>query len=431
MKRLTVLGIPIPQSEIQSWSFLVIILVSLPALCLGQYNRSGSRSRPPRLKVVQLAEPNLTGSVSFEQALTRRQNVRQFTGQPLEPAQIGQLAWAGQGITEPIKGLRTAPSIGASYPMKLYFATQEAMFAYNPQKHTLEETFSGDVRTKLAAALKQEAVAGAGCNIIVVGSVRKVVTRYRNKARECMLLEAGHIAQNIQLQAVCLGLGSVAIGTFDTGQIRAICRLSAALEPMYIICVGYPAAEAARQKPEQQDQGGETDTTPLKRAVFIIASQNYRDEELFETKRVLDQAGVQTLIASSRVGLIRGMLGTTAQAMTTLNQLRVDDYDAIIFVGGSGAAEYFNNPVALNIARQAAQKKKVLAAICIAPTVLANAGVLKGLKATSFSSEQLKLQNAGARYTGAAVERDGLIITASDPRAASQFGRAIAAALAP
>jgi len=107
----------------------------------------------------------------------------------------------------------------------------------------------------------------------------------------------------------------------------------------------------------------------------------------------------------------------------------VDDYDAIIFVGGPGATEYFDNPIALNIARQAAYRGKVLAAICIAPAVLANAGVLGGIRATSFWSERDRLQNAGAIYTGAPVERDGLIITASDPRAARQFGRAIAQTL--
>jgi len=139
---------------------------------------------------------------------------------------------------------------------------------------------------------------------------------------------------------------------------------------------------------------------------------------------------VQTVIASSRTGLVRGMLGGGAEARILVNDIVVDDYDAIIFVGGPGASEYFNSPVALNIAREAANKQKILAAICIAPTVLANAGVLKGVTATSFLSERVRLIRAGARYTGAPVERDGLIITASGPMAAIQFGRAIAEALA-
>jgi len=405
---------------------LVIILTGFSALCLGQY-----RSRVSPLKIIQLAEPKLTGPVSFEQALVKRRSVRQFTGQPLKFGQIGQLAWAGQGITEPQRGLRTAPSAGALYPIKLYCATPEGMFVYNPQQHSLEETFSADIRGSLAiAALRQEVVANAACDIIVAGSTRKVAAKYGDRARRFMLLEAGHIAQNIQLQAVCLELGSVTVGAFDINQVRKVCKLPIDLEPIYIICVGYPADQDVRQRPEEQSRDRTTDTARAKRAVLIIASQNFRDEELFETKRVLDQAGVQTVIASSRTGLIRGMLGAIAEASILVSELRVDDYDAIIFVGGLGVVEYFDSPVALNIARQAANKRKVLAAICLAPTVLANAGVLNGLRATSFLSEQIQLQNAGARYTGVPVERAGLIITASGPAVASQFGQAIAEALA-
>ena len=243
-----------------------------------------------------------------------------------------------------------------------------------------------------------------------------------------MLLEAGHIAQNIQLQAVSVGLGAVPIGAFDIRRIGKICRLPRDLEPLLIVCVGYPASQAETKKEKQETQ--EMISTGVKKAVLIIASRNFRDEELFETKRILDEAAVQTVVASTKTGVMRGMLGGKIGVTTLINDIVVDDYDAIIFVGGSGAKEYFNNSVALNIARQAVGKEKVLAAICIAPAVLANAGVLNGVKATCFSSERARLKRAGANYTGSAVEQDGLIITGSGPKAAAQFGRAIADALA-
>ena len=123
------------------------------------------------------------------------------------------------------------------------------------------------------------------------------------------------------------------------------------------------------------------------------------------------------------------MLGGTAEAVILLNAVLVDDYDAVIFIGGSGAKEYFNDKDAWNIAKQAAEKKKVLGAICIAPTILANAGVLKGVSATSFPSEENQLRRAGAKYKGTDVERDGLIITGSGPQAAVQFGQMIAKTL--
>ena len=404
-------------------TILTIILAGFAIVCLGQY-RSRVSPRKPALKIVQLTEPRLTGPVSFEQALAKRRSVRQFTSQPLKFIQIGQLAWAGQGITEPQKGLRTAPSAGAIYPIELYFATPEGLFVYRPAQHSLEEILNQDVRGRLGA------VANAPCDIIVAGSVRKLAAKFRNEARKYMLLEAGHIAQNIQLQAVCLGLGSVTIGGFDIRGVRKVCRLPKNLEPLYIICVGYPAEQAVPGADEEQKEARKTEGAQAKRAVLITARENFRDEELFETKRVLDAAGVETVIASSRTGPIRGMLGNIAEARILVSQLRVDDYDATIFIGGSGAAEYFDSPVALNIAREAAHKRKILAAICIAPTVLANAGVLNGVRATSFLSERDRLVQAGALYTGVPVERDRFIITGSGPMAAVPFGQAIADALA-
>ena len=401
MKRLIILG---------------VTLACFAALCMGQ-----RRSRVTRGKIIQLTEPKLTGSVSFEEALARRRSVRQFMSQPLSSSQISQLAWAGQGITEPQRGLRTAPSAGAIYPIELYFATQEGVSVYQPQGHSLKRILDQDVRGALAAASTQGSV--PGCDIIVAGSVRKLTLRFRRDARKYMLLEAGHIAQNIQLQAVCLGLGSVTIGGFDISGVRKVCRLPRDLEPLYVICVGYPLAQTTTKTGQAQESTG------AKRAVLIVASENFRDDELNEIKRVLDEAAVQTIIASTRTGFIRGVLGKVAEVRILVSQLRVDDYDAIIFIGGPGAAEYFDNPVALNIAREAASKGKILAAISVAPTVLANAGVLTGVRATAFLSERKKLMQAGAVYTGAPVERDRFIITGS--RAASaQFGRVVADALA-
>jgi len=266
-----------------------------------------------------------------------------------------------------------------------------------------------------------ESVATAGCDIIVAGSVRKLTSQFRTKARTYMLLEAGHIAQNIQLQAVCLDLGSVTIGGFNTKDVSRICRLPRGLEPLYIICVGHPIEQAAA---EALQEG-----TGAKRAVLIVASQNFRDEELFETKRALDAAAVQTVIASTRIGIIRGALGNIAEANILVGQLRIEDYDAIIFIGGPGAIEYVANPAALNLAREAVRQRKILAAIDTAPTILANAGVLFGVRATSFLSERNRLIQAGAVYTGIPVEQDRLIITGSGPMASIQFGRAVADAL--
>jgi protease I len=158
---------------------------------------------------------------------------------------------------------------------------------------------------------------------------------------------------------------------------------------------------------------------------IIVASDNFRDEEFTEPKELLEEAGVEIVVASSSLKVSRGYFGTEAKPEILIDDLRVDDFDAIIFVGGSGAQEYFDNLSAHRIAVEAIEKDKILAAICIAPSILANAKVLSGKRVTSFSSEKSNLQQKGAIYTGASVEVDGKIVTADGPKSAKEFGEAI------
>lgn len=164
-----------------------------------------------------------------------------------------------------------------------------------------------------------------------------------------------------------------------------------------------------------------------KRVLMIIAPKNFRDEELEEPRRELEGAGASVTIASKKVGSIRGMLGARVESEIALEEIKVEDYDAIIFVGGIGASTYFNDKRALSIAKEAFEKGKKICAICIAPVTLANAGVLKGKRATSFEGEYKRiLEREGAIYTGNAVEVDGNVITAFGPAAAREFGQTIA-----
>jgi SagB-type dehydrogenase family enzyme len=211
------------------------------------------RGRREPLKVIQLSEPERSGKISLEETLAKRRSVRNFKNDKLTNKQLSQLAWAGQGITQEATGFRTAPSAGAIYPMKLYFATEEGLFVYDPKEHALRQVVREDVRGDLSkAALGQASVASAGCDIIIAGSARELAAKYRNKARDFALLEAGHIAQNILLQVTAMDLGAVPVGAFNTKHIRRICQFSPNMEPFYIIPVGQPVKE--NKQPENTDE---------------------------------------------------------------------------------------------------------------------------------------------------------------------------------
>jgi len=166
-----------------------------------------------------------------------------------------------------------------------------------------------------------------------------------------------------------------------------------------------------------------------KKIVMIIAPLQFHGTEFEESKNIFDREGAKIIVACST--LADANSGSFPQFIVKpdilINDVQVKDYDAVVFIGGWGCNEYVDNPIIHKIAKQAVEQGKILAAIELAPNILANAGVLKGKKATASRSYNLK--ERGAIYTGKNVERDGNIITSSGPNAATEFGEAIVLAL--
>lgn len=167
-----------------------------------------------------------------------------------------------------------------------------------------------------------------------------------------------------------------------------------------------------------------------KRVLMVIAPENFRDEEYREPREVLEALGWKVEVASTSLREARGMLGMTAKPDLLLEQAEDQDYDAVVFVGGSGSSCYWDDPRAHALARRMHEAGKVVGAICIAPVTLANAGLLRGKRATCWPEVQERLRQQEALYTGNPVEVDGRIVTGSGPHAARAFGETLARILA-
>lgn len=159
-----------------------------------------------------------------------------------------------------------------------------------------------------------------------------------------------------------------------------------------------------------------------KRVLMVIASSKFRDEEYEQPRKSLESAGIKVTVASSSLATAEGMLGMKVKPDVLIGEAKESDYDGIVFVGGGGAREYFDSTVAHRLARDFSGHGKLTSAICIAPATLANAGLLKGKKATSFPSSEATLKSQGAIVTGEPVAVDGMIVTAVGPEAAKLFG---------
>jgi protease I len=163
-----------------------------------------------------------------------------------------------------------------------------------------------------------------------------------------------------------------------------------------------------------------------RRALFVIY-RRFEDNEYAVPRAILEDLGVAVTVASLTTEVTRGLAGTEVKPDALLAGVFGGDYDAVIFVGGTGYQ--VDDPEGQRIAREAAAEGRVVAAICIAPLTLAKAGVVDGKRVTTAAEPDV-MEAAGATVTFAGVERDGLIITANSPGGARKFGETIANALA-
>jgi SagB-type dehydrogenase family enzyme len=200
-----------------------------------------SAPAPPKSgSLIDLGAPVVSGGMALERALAARRSVRQFAGAALSTADLGQLAWAAQGVTDQAEGLRTAPSAGALYPLELYFVTRDGVDRYVPERHAFERLDLGDVREPLAnAALSQGAILSAPCDVVITAVTRRTAEKYGDRAHRYVALEAGHAAQNLLLEATARGLVGVPIGAFEDRAVSEVLGLAGGEDPLYIVALGH------------------------------------------------------------------------------------------------------------------------------------------------------------------------------------------------
>ncbi len=216
-----------------SAAFMIGCAASAPPGVLEQSHRYG--------EVVELTDPEVMGAISLEQALQQRRSLRDYSPEELSTTTIGQLFWAGQGITDS-SGHRTAPSAGATYPLELYAITGTKLMHYLPDQHELE--YRQDLTTLAAlaeVAFDQDFVSSAPTVLVITGIEARTAHEYGALAGDFVNREAGHAAQNILLQATALNLAIVPVGGFDPASVARMLALRPGEEVLYLLPVGYPA----------------------------------------------------------------------------------------------------------------------------------------------------------------------------------------------
>jgi protease I len=163
------------------------------------------------------------------------------------------------------------------------------------------------------------------------------------------------------------------------------------------------------------------------RVLYIIAQEGFRDEEFFIPKKILEDNGIAVVTASITTETAKSKFGKQVQPDIAVKDADLDDYDMIILAGGPGTPALQEHEEVESLFIGARERDLPFAAICVAPMLLAEYGVLEDKRVTVFPDDEAieTLKEGGATYTGSEVEIDGNVITANGPEASDKFGKAI------
>ena len=191
--------------------------------------------------MIKLPAPATDSNFSVERAINERMSVRSYKDTPLTLKEVSQLLWASQGIVA--SGRRAAPSAGATYALEIFFIAgkveglKPGLYKYRNKEHSLELLKEGDLRKGLcAAALNQDMILKAPATLVVTAVFERTRARYGARTERYVHMEAGHVGENIMLQATALGLGTVPVGAFNDAEVKKVLEIKE--EPLYLFPVG-------------------------------------------------------------------------------------------------------------------------------------------------------------------------------------------------
>ena len=170
-----------------------------------------------------------------------------------------------------------------------------------------------------------------------------------------------------------------------------------------------------------------------KKVLMVIPHTQFRDEEFFEPKAILEEGGASVRVASTSARTCYGTKGGVVTADLAIGDAKADEFDGLVLCGGTSVPEFLWNDKKLHeLATAMNSAGKVVAAICLATVVLAKAKVLAGREATVYFLPQAiqELKAAGATYVAKPLVVDGKLILAEGPEESARFGQAIRSALA-
>jgi SagB-type dehydrogenase family enzyme len=224
----------------------VVVGAGLGSLKVFDLTRHERRELKVEGGLIRLPQPVRKGQLSVEEAIMGRRSRRDFANDSVLVDEISQLCWAAQGVTDPTYGLRTAPSAGGLYPLELFLVVgnsdlEAGVYHYLPREHAVEVVKKGDFRKQLReASLDQAWIEDGALDFVIAAVYDRTTVKYGERGTlRYVPMEAGHVAENIYLQAQSLGLGTVSVGAFDDDRVRDVISAPSEYVPLYVMPIGH------------------------------------------------------------------------------------------------------------------------------------------------------------------------------------------------
>ncbi len=403
MKKISILSI-----------MLALFMGNSLALAVGSYNANARK--PVSTSKIKLPATEDQGRVSLEQILKKRGKKVSSTTKNLTFFEVSQLLWAGYGYNNTDSKTRTVTSQDDAYSLSIYLATNNNIYRYLPVENAVEKIAESDIRKKLADAAKKDAnIYKSTFNIIVTGSLKRAGCKIPRNANQYMLIEAGRVCQNIELQAISMGLAVKSTLNFDSKKVRALLKLDGSSDPIAVITINKTISKNAYNFEEiKTDKKSAQPSTQLpKRVVIIIPDRRVIEKEYSNIISTLRLVGVSVDVACSTLNEVRGDRGNIIRPNMLIRDIRSSDYDGIVLIGGTtGKKQYKDESLVARIVRDFYNDGDIVGALGRTPELLAMAGIVRNIRVTSDLSQRRELKRAGAIWIDSPIEVSDKIITA-------------------
>ncbi len=413
----------------------LVVSVVFPVTGQVDIQRTDYYRGAPVISVVQLPRPAIKETFSYARVLAARGGKVELTSDAIRAEQISQIFWAGYGVSDPQTQRRTVASFDQGYSLLLYLITTDSVYVYMPGDNTLAKIMASDMRSKIAvAANRDNAIYVGSASIVIAGSPSKAGFKQPRHGRMFMLVEAGRVAQNMELAAMTEGLGFIITEKIDSAKITSLLRMPSGFEPICVMTVGRlttpiepsatgaaaPAVEAVvpAQPAAQIPTPAEPVVERQQRVLVFVPGRNFPEQAYTEITGMLRLAGMKIEVVSTTLDRIRGDVRSELSADLLVRNAVARDYDAMILIGSNLSTRVVGNDQSVeDLVARVYDAGGIVAAFGRGTEILARSGVLRGgARVTGDSSLRRIVSQNGGTFINDSVVVDGRFITAKDIR---------------